>query len=165
MAPALSPLPAPFARTPLTTEVPAYDLAAHRRAQRAVSDVRNRLMVFYSAAAWARSKQNVLWSEVVPATTDIERSTEVLRVALVPIATAFDASNDNDLEDHHRAVLPDAARSVGAFLHEAERPMGTLRRALAVCGAEGAELLADLEDTIVRVRYAAALLAASARAR
>lgn len=128
-------------------------------AHRAVKDLRNRLLVFYSASAWARSRTGECVADVRGAVAEIERSVESLRAALQLLAAALEPSLEQRAPDLTTRVFPEAARSIARFLEEAERSMCPLRRGLALCGTDGAELLADLEDTLIRVRDAARLLA------
>jgi hypothetical protein len=130
--------------------------------QFAVKDLRNRLLVFYSASAWARSRRATLWPDVTPATTELERSAETLRRTLQALITALDPSNDHcDPKEITHEIVPEAARAVGEFLLRTEDAMAALRKGLVLCGIDGRELLADLEDALLHVRDAAFLLAAA----
>ena len=154
MEPQLRPSGRPLSLRPSAPRV--FDAA-----QFAVKDLRNRLLVFYSASAWARSRRASLWPEVTPATAEIERSAESLRATLQVLISALEPSNDSDPAELARSVVPEAARAVGEFLHRTEHSMTSLRSGLTLCGTDGRELLADLEDALLHVRDAAFLLAAS----
>jgi hypothetical protein len=126
-----------------------------------VQELRNRLMVFYSVSAWARSRRDAVRGDIRDAATQLETSAEQLRVALQTLLLALAPSWEARSPDLAARAVPDTRMAVQTFVHNTEGAMDTLRRALVLCGIEGHELLADLEDALTRVTDAATLLRAS----
>jgi hypothetical protein len=118
-------------------------------ARGAVRELRNRLLVFYSASAWARTQRSSAALELRDAAYSLERAAETLRGPLVAFTGAVDATRREDLSPW---LVPSTGEAVRRFVASAEEPMVTMRRTLMAFDLDGIELLADLEDALARVR-------------
>ncbi len=116
-------------------------LARAAGAPTALCDLRNQLLVFFSASAWARTQSTSHAIELRDATRALERAASQLRDALACEVTA--------------APTEITASAVQRFVADTDTPMGTLRRSLMLSGIDGVELLADLEVALARVRIGA----------
>lgn len=125
--------------------------------QLAVKNLRNHLMVFFSATAWVRSRRGV-WPDAVSATSEMERAADSLRGVLQVLIAALEHTADAEHAAFTARLLREAATSVHDFHRNADQAMTPLRRGLALCGTDGHELLADLEGAMLRVRDAAQTL-------
>ena len=130
-------------------------------ARGAVRELRNRLLVFYSASAWARTQRTGAALELRNAAYSLERAAETLRGPLVAFTSSVDSTRREALFPW---LVPSTGEAVRRFVASAEEPMVTMRRMLMAFDIEGMELLADLEDALARVRectYAFVALGAS----
>lgn len=118
-------------------------------ARGAVRELRNRLLVFYSASAWARTQRSHGALELRDAAYSLERAAETLRGPLVAFTGAVDTTRREELSPW---LVPSTGEAVRRFVASAEEPMVTMRRTLMAFDLEGIELLADLEDALARVR-------------
>lgn len=128
---------------------PSHESERLDAARGAVRELRNRLLVFYSASAWARTQRTTAALELRDAAYALERAAETLRGPLVAFTGAVEGRRKEALAPW---LVPSTGEAVRRFVASAEEPMTTLRRALMAFDLEGIELLADLEDALARVR-------------
>jgi hypothetical protein len=148
--------PVPMFRSPSRpASVRASDPDELTRA--AVQELRNRMLVFYSATAWSRAQPHEGAAELRLATELLERFAEELRRPLLALVESLELTRDD------RTLVLETGEAARRFATSSELPMTTLRRALVLYESDGMELLADLEDALARVRdISIALLAREA---
>ncbi len=152
--------PTPTYRSPSRPAAPRSDAATSIRAR--VQDLRNRMLVFYSAVAWSRAQRAEGAADLRIAADLVERHAEDLRAPLLSLVSALERARSEDLTDDIEMVT-ETGEAAMRFATSLEQPMSTLRRALVLYDTDGMELLADLEDALARVReIAASLLACEA---
>jgi hypothetical protein len=135
-----------------------FDARTSESTRRVVQELRNRLLVFYSASAWARARTGYGSVALQDASSELEHAAESLRATLNDVMGALDHSRGAI-----RHTTPSSSAAVERFLGCAESAMGTLRGCLMLCESDGLELLADLEEALARVRDSANHLSGSRR--
>lgn len=150
--------PTPTYRSPSRPAgAPERDVAAAIRT--AVHDLRNRLLVFYSATAWSRAQHAEGAADLRAAADLLERFAEELRAPLLTLVGALERARSENVTDDIDLVT-ETGEAAMRFAAAVEQPMTTLRRALVLYDIDGMELLADLEDALARVREIASSLLA-----
>jgi hypothetical protein len=130
-----------------------------RALQSAVHDVRNRLLVIYSATAWVRDMPRSVTRDLIETSIRLELGVDRVRRLLTALLHPVELDAHGPAMGGSLAVflvdrIPSVAREFELFFADFDHALARMRAELPGSGPDGVELLFDLEEAARGLRAA-----------